>query len=334
MTQATQLSQNISGTEYAAQYDAAAKRLVSNKQVLARIIKGTIDEFKEYTIDEIISCIEEKVQVAEKSVFPHADKTEMASESISGMNTESTIPGEGTVTYDIFFYVLTRLNERIKILINIELQKKYHLGYKFGPRSIFYCARMISDQLGTEFKAKDYGNIKKVYSIWICMNAPEKYANTITRCSMKQEDIYGSFPEDEGCDLLSVVIIRMSEKEEHQCDNELIRMLDILLSDKMDAETKKYKLSNDFGMIMTEEIQGGVSEMCNLGEGLAEKYAERGMAQGMARGMAQATEEAISKLIETLQELGVDKDIATSKLMEKYDLDEAESKEKIEENWK
>ena len=34
-------------------------------------------------------------------------------------------------------------------------------------RSAFYCARILSQQKGTEFLNSDYGGLKKVYSIWI-----------------------------------------------------------------------------------------------------------------------------------------------------------------------
>ena len=129
MTQMTHLSRTVDNTEYEAKYDAAAKNLVSDKQVLARIVKGTVKEFEDYSIDEIIAGIEGEPEVAVREVFPgkHSNKEigENAPGAIYGMNTESAIPGEGKVTYDIYFYVLTRGREAIKIIINIELQKKY-----------------------------------------------------------------------------------------------------------------------------------------------------------------------------------------------------------------
>lgn len=99
MTQMTHLSHSLEKTEYAARYDAAAKILVSDKQVLARIVKGTAKEFKDYSIDEIIAGIEKEPEVAAREVYLG---------SIHGMNAESAIPGEGKVTYDIYFYVMTR----------------------------------------------------------------------------------------------------------------------------------------------------------------------------------------------------------------------------------
>lgn len=46
MMQNTHLSHGVEITEYEAKYDDAAKRLVADKQVLARIAKGTVKEFK------------------------------------------------------------------------------------------------------------------------------------------------------------------------------------------------------------------------------------------------------------------------------------------------
>lgn len=45
MTQMTHLSHYLEKTEHEAKYDEAAKRLVSDKQVLARIVKGVVKEF-------------------------------------------------------------------------------------------------------------------------------------------------------------------------------------------------------------------------------------------------------------------------------------------------
>ena len=58
MTRETHLSHGVEITEYEAKYDDAAKRLVADKQVLARIAKGTVKEFKNCSIEEIMEAIE------------------------------------------------------------------------------------------------------------------------------------------------------------------------------------------------------------------------------------------------------------------------------------
>lgn len=275
MKRNTHLAHSVEGTEYAAKYDEAAKKLVSNKQVLARIVNETVKEFQGYTIEEIMEGIEEEPEISVKEVYPGKRYRRKDPGAIHGMNTESNIPGEGKITYDIIFYVKMKTKEIVKVIINIELQKDYYPGYHFGSRGVFYCARMLSDQLDKEFFADDYDNMKKVYSIWICMNAPEKDANTITECSMMQKEVYGNYQGEEKCDYLSVVIIRLSQNDNADSNNKLIDMLTTLLSEKMSAETKKKKLESEHNMIMTEEIQGGFKSMCNLAEGLIERTEKR-----------------------------------------------------------
>ena len=92
------------------------------------------------------------------------------------------------------------------------------------PRGIFYCARILSQEYNVEFNAKDYSRIKKVYSIWICKDVPDKYANTITSYSIKENDMYGEFTGETYYDLVNVVMIRLGS-EDIASDNELIGLL-------------------------------------------------------------------------------------------------------------
>ena len=64
---------------------------------------------------------------------------------ITGDSTESRIPGEGTITYDIRFRVYVPgqgSRETVKLLMNVEAQKKFYLKYRIVTRGIFYGARM------------------------------------------------------------------------------------------------------------------------------------------------------------------------------------------------
>ena len=62
-------------------------------------------------------------------------------------------------------------------------------------------------------------------------------------------------------------------------DNEpdsLLRLLDILLSSDRNINEKKQLLENDFQIAMTEHLERGVSEMCNLSKGIEEKGIQKG----------------------------------------------------------
>ena len=55
---------------------------------------------------------------------------------------------------------------------------------------VFYVSRLISSQKERDFKNSDYDNIKKVYSIWVCMNISENCMNYI---HLVNENILGSY---------------------------------------------------------------------------------------------------------------------------------------------
>ena len=64
------------------------------------------------------------------------------------------------------------------LIINVEAQKRLNPKKKTGDtypllkRAVYYASRLISSQKGTEFTNSDYDKIKKVYTIWICMESP------------------------------------------------------------------------------------------------------------------------------------------------------------------
>lgn len=307
MQRNTYLADCIDSTEYESRYDHQAKVLTANRQVLARIVKNTVEGFEEYDLQTIENCIEGTPEISTKAVMPNR-KTK---EKIIGNNTESTIAQEGTVRYDIRFYIIhPGSGERIKVILNIEIQRKYHLKYHLVTRGVFYCARMLSEQADTEFEDDNYQDIKKVYSIWICTDVPEKIANTISEYKITKEDVYGEVKEKEYYDLLTVVMIRLSGKENAEKGNELIKMLTTLFSHTLDAEEKKKKLDKEFGMRMTQELKGEIKHMCNLSQGVKEYGIQQGLQQGLQQGIQQGVQRGIlltkkESLLEVLEQLGV-----------------------------
>ena len=86
-----------------AQYDGHVKRILGSRQVLARILKGAAEEFREYSPEEIVSWIEPDIEIEGTALRPGETGSEKL--LITGDSTESRIPGEGTITYDIRFRV-------------------------------------------------------------------------------------------------------------------------------------------------------------------------------------------------------------------------------------
>lgn len=100
-----------------ARYDAAVKRILSDKNILAWIMKGTMREFKDTMIEQIIACIEGIPEVSEVSIEP--GRTNAA---IIGDTTEDKVPNEGSVLFDIRFHAVTPDKERIKRMRRTSMQ--------------------------------------------------------------------------------------------------------------------------------------------------------------------------------------------------------------------
>lgn len=271
------------------QYDAQCKRVLANKVILAWILKYTVKEFRSMSIRQIKKCIGNDILISKVSVEP--GKTNVSEpEKIIGEAEEDKVQGEGGIYFDIRFSVyLPKKNEKIKMLINVEAQKDFHPGCAVPSRGVFYAARMISAQKGTEFSGSDYDGIRKVYSIWICMNAPDYIGNAVSEYSLVKTDHIPGIPDQKSAyDKISVVQICLNPKSEK--GNRLTEMLNVLLSAKMKADEKIKILEEDFRIPMEREMGKELNQMCNLSD-----YVEE---IGIKKGIEKLLTEQVMKKIE------------------------------------
>lgn len=272
------ISNTIDSAKDKIQYDEHVRQILKDKGILAYILKYAVKEFKDYSIDDAKAAIDGEPEVAIRSVRP---------EAVSTLENESKIPGEGKMYFDILFYAVTNDGYRQKMYINIEAQKSFYSGYDLVTRGIVYPARLISQQMDVEYTADNYDGVKKVYSVWICMNAPEKkhsykkVADSIVEYSIKPTILYPHNATDDEIatgryDLMSTVFINLNSQNTINSKNVLISMLSTLLSDKIKADEKKQKLEKEYGIKMSKELESEVSSMCNLSEAIEERGIERG----------------------------------------------------------
>ena len=277
-------------------YDQHAKRLLAQKDVVARILKGVVPEFRQIDLATIIGrCIEGEPEIG---VIPvDMDKTNAARQTpkeIRGNNTESASPTEGWIRFDILFHArVPKSGELITLIINVEAQRtqrRSKLGYAILRRAVYYASRLISSQKETEFTGSSYDEIKKVYSIWLCMDSPDG-TSAINRYDLEEHHILNGHKENRAdYDLMSIVTIYLGED---QTANEdwLIRFLRLLFKDtNMPPARKKKVLKDEFDMDTTTDMEEELRTMCNLSTGIYEQGVERGIAQGMERGIAQGME--------------------------------------------
>lgn len=292
------IAEDIRVTDQNAQYDAACKKLLSEKIILAWIMKSCLEEYKTHSINEIAGkYIEGVPQIAEAAVNPDEEICD-SGEQIRGVKNEDSTIQEGTITYDIrFLAIVPGTGETIRLMINVEAQNDFYPGYPIIKRALYYCSRMISSQYGSEFTETHYENIRKVYSIWICSNPPKRRENTITRYSIQEENLIGQVSErKENYDLLTVVMICLGHADDDNYTG-VLKLLGVLLFSEKEAEEKKKILQDDFDIAMTKTLESEVSVMCNLSKGVE----ERGIAIGLERGTEITTLNAIRNLMETLK---------------------------------
>lgn len=295
MERETSIAQGLRITDESAGYDEACKRVLSEKAILARIMKSCLEEYKDCDPNEIADkYIEGQPQVSAVPVLP-----DEGGPLISGLDTEDKSLREGSITYDIRFRAIAPgTGEPIALIINLEAQNDYYPGYPLIKRGIYYCSRMISSQYGREFTGSQYDKIKKVYSIWICMNPPKSRENTITRYRLIEEQLVGEAREPvRNYDLLSIIMLCLGGPDGANYDG-VLRMLDVLLGSETSAAEKRQILQDEYDIAMTQSIEQEVSVVCNLSKGVLEKGIAKGMAQGMAEGQAKGRAEGRAEGVE------------------------------------
>ena len=283
-----QIAETLDVADNETQYDASARKIVAQKAILAYILKSTMDEFTSVSVKQIMELIEGTPQIHEAAVHqdtpdaPSADSERLSgSDRIKDMATEDVSIREGTVRYDIRFTVrVPKADERIEIIVNIEIQNKDTPGYPIPKRGIYYGSRLISAQRGPVFKDQEYAKIKKVVSIWICENTALSREDTINEYSILEKCRRGSYHEEKkNYDLMQVIVMRLGSGGENS-EDDAIRLLSKLFSDERSAEDKKRVLSEEFHIDVTRELSQEVSRMCNLSTGILEKGIETGIEKG------------------------------------------------------
>ena len=282
------------------EYDQSAKRLLSEKSVMAYVLKGTVPEFKDASLTDIANkYIEGEVQVSAVPVNP--DKTNTVTKKLQGLRSEDSSPTEGWITFDILFHaIVPGTEDRIQLIVNVEAQKTYaqrKLRYILMKRSVYYAARLISSQKETEFSGKDYSGVKKVYTIWICMESPTE-KSVINHYHLTEHQVFGKYREDrENYDLINIVMVYLAKGPVR---NRMLALLQLLFKEKgKSAEEKKKLLQSKYDIDVTSDMEEEMRTMCNLSEGIAEEAWKEGwnggMAQGLEKGIAQGMEKGLEQ---------------------------------------
>ncbi len=293
---------NIMGrSDRKADYDRACKNILSEKIILAWIMKSCLNEYQDCSILDIADKYIEEGSMQTGTVAVHRDEPDVGLRAgrIFGDKTEDFSETEGTVYFDVKFKAkLPGGEDSVGLIINIEAQKDFYPGYSLVRRGIFYCARMLSSQYETEFTGSQYQNIRKVYSVWICTNPSRKKENSIMKYSIREEAVAGKAEEAvSDYDLMTVVMMYLGKNSEEK----ILRLLHLLLISDLDAEKKLDILKRDYGICTSQALESEVKNMCNISEQIEERGIKKGIEQGIEQGKEQGILAAIESLMNNMK---------------------------------
>ena len=278
-----------------AAYDNLAKRVLSRKIILAHILKETVTEFADCSVEEIEKKYIEGDPHLSINKIPLDDTLD-----IKGKPTELKSPTEGTVTFDIIFdAVVPTTGEQIKIIVNIEAQKTTKtINYPLMKRAVYYVSRLISSQKEKEFHGDDYNSLKKVYSIWVCMNVQNYRADSIQEYGLTEKVIHGAFHDNlHNYDLIKIIVLNLGKKE---TTHKLLNLLHLLFMDKKKTGEKEKILRDEYKIEMTRDMRKELKEMGGLMEPLLEIAAEEAAEKAAKKA---ATETKKNTLVENIRNL-------------------------------
>ncbi|MEY8339518.1 hypothetical protein AALB16_16135 [Lachnospiraceae bacterium 62-35] len=279
----TEIKNAVSAADKDAQYDEKAKRLLGNKIILAHILVKTVDEFRGMNPKDVVPYIEGEPFISLVPVEPGLTNAEKIpsgdglkdGQRIVGLNTENAEINEGLIRFDIIFYV--RMKDGIsQVIVNLEAQKDDPTSCHILNRAVFYVSRLVSSQKERDFVKTNYNDIRRVFSIWVCMNMDE---NCMDYVHLTDDKLLGSYPWKGRLDLLNIVLIGISnELPEHDEKYELHRLLSTLLSMELTVDEKLGIIRTEYSIQVDDKLRKDMSAMCNLSQGIRENATDNAIA--------------------------------------------------------
>ena len=282
-----------------AAYDALAKKVLSRKAILAQILKFSVKEFSDCTLEDIAGKYIEGDPTLTINTVPLDDAL-----YIKGRNAESKSPTEGLVTFDIIFDAFVPMDgEKAKFIINVEPQKTtQNIHYKLMKRAVYYAARLISSQKEKEFHGDDFNNLKKIYSIWICMDVQNYRADSIQEYRLTEKVLHGKFHDElKNYDLITIIILNLGK---NSTTHKLLNLLHLIFMELKTSEEKEKILREEYDLEISEDMKEELEKMGGLMEPLLEIAAERAAKEAAEKATAKATAETeIKSRLEDIRSL-------------------------------
>ena len=128
-----------------------------------------------------------------------------------------------------------------------------------------------------------YKNVKHIQKVpdWICMEVPHG-KSAINRYQLKEQHLLHRYKEPcQNYDLMGIIFVYLGNSK---VKDQLINLLNLMFKSSKNASEKITTLHNDFGIDLTQEGEGDLAVMCNLGEGIYEDGLMKGKEEGKKEG--------------------------------------------------
>lgn len=245
------------------------KRVLSYKSILARILHYGVEEFKDLECDYI-----------EKNCFEGTEE-KVDIPCIRGENAENA----DTIQDFVFKAYIPQKDEKITFVIDIEPQTTDDLKYVLSRRSIYYCARLLTNQYETVFVKSNYNDIQKVYSIWIVTHGKASTRNTMNVYSMQQECIVGNHREEKkDYDLMTAIIAALGDEN---TENEFLNFLNETFFFRKSKEGCIKNLQDKYGITITPQLREEVTDMITIEDAIRKEERAEGRLEGRSEGRAE-----------------------------------------------
>ena len=190
--------------------------------------------------------------------------------------------------------------------MNVEAQNDANPGYPIVSRGSVYTAGSIVSQCKVEYDFYSYGAVKKVYSIWLILQAADYLDGCINYYSSKEICLAGDYKEEkENYDkqVQIVVYIAKNHKIENKYEkyDDLLTPLYVLFTTHIKDVEEKKKILSQYNYNCSE-LEGGIRQMCNLSKGVLQEGIEQGIKLGKTQGMEQGEKNEKIRSIQILME--------------------------------
>ena len=303
------------------------KKLLSNKQILAYVMKGCIPEYADIPLEDIPSYIEMSSINTAECEYIDDHQVEV---------TDETIPG-AQIKYDIQFEATipmkhkkagrnTPADKKVRMIINLESQAKDDPGYPLIKRALYYCSRLMARQKHPKdgFQHSDYDRIKKVCSIWICIghnNQKNDVINTYKIQETCETKIWHAAREDYGLPFHSGHGVSKKEgirkaqdipnavEQEDENKQRLLELLKILFIKNLVIEDKMEQLQKTYSILMEKERDKEVMDMCKFSDFIEQRGKEEGKVEATLLHVKKLMQKIDVSAVDAMNILDVEEDI-------------------------